>query len=115
MPRGVNNRTDLNLPKTAAPKQPYGTAKAQMDAQSAIPMGASPVLASPATAAAPAAAPQPAPGTLPWLHPTNRPDEPVTHGLPFGPGDGPEALAAPQRSIADQLGATPGQSPVLDA
>lgn len=29
---------------------------------------------------------------LPWMHPTNRPNEPVTAGLATGPGAGPEAL-----------------------
>jgi hypothetical protein len=31
------------------------------------------------------------PGELPWLHPTQRPGEPITSGLPRGPGPGPEA------------------------
>jgi hypothetical protein len=33
------------------------------------------------------------PGSLPHLEPTLRPNEPVTAGLPFGPGPGPEVLA----------------------
>ena len=32
------------------------------------------------------------PGVLPWMHPTNRPNEPVTAGLPTGPGMGPEGM-----------------------
>jgi hypothetical protein len=30
--------------------------------------------------------------------PTQRPDEPITHGLPFGPGGGPEVLASKARA-----------------
>lgn len=32
------------------------------------------------------------PGDQPFTRPTERPNEPVTHGLPGGPGAGPEAL-----------------------
>jgi hypothetical protein len=37
-----------------------------------------------------AAGPAPAPADL--YRATERPDEPMTHGLPVGPGAGPEAL-----------------------
>lgn len=41
--------------------------------------------------------------------PTNRPNEPLTHGMPFGPGAGPEALQPPDprqttAAILNQLG-----------
>lgn len=41
--------------------------------------------------------------------PTARPGEPLTHGMPFGPGAGPEALQAPDprqttAAILNQLG-----------
>jgi hypothetical protein len=32
------------------------------------------------------------PGDLKFLHPTDRPNEPLTAGLPIGPGPGPEVL-----------------------
>lgn len=32
------------------------------------------------------------PGAQPFTRPTERPNEPLTHGLPGGPGAGPEAL-----------------------
>jgi hypothetical protein len=102
-PRGANNRTDLALPKTAAPKQPYGDAKAQIDAQSAIPMAPSPS-APAAPAQARAAASGPPPGSLPYMHPTNRPEEPVTAGMDFGPGPGSETMAAPRLSLTQELG-----------
>ena len=73
-------RTDLNMAPTAVPGQTYGEAGAQMAAQRAVPMGA------PAAPAAPKA-PTVAPGQYgPLDRPTERPNEPVTAGAPFGPG-----------------------------
>lgn len=103
MPRGgsrrgkagaaYSSRTDLmekpRLPVTTVPGQPYGAAKAQADAQAAVPMG------SPALPDMPDLSdhPHPLPGELPPLTgPSNMPGQPVTHGLPVGPGAGPEAL-----------------------
>lgn len=62
------------------------------------------------------------PGSLPFLHPTMRPNEPVTAGLPVGPGPGPEALSGigaagmGQAQTADtlsQLARMPGAGPEL--
>lgn len=76
-------RTDLNMAPTAVPGQTYGEAGAQMAAQRAVPMGAPAAPAAPQSATAPYAAP----GQLgPLDRPTERPNEPVTAGAPFGPG-----------------------------
>ena len=73
-------RTDLNMAPTAVPGQTYGEAGAQIAAQRAVPMGA------PAAPAAPTA-PTSTPGQYgPLDRPTERPNEPVTAGAPFGPG-----------------------------
>ena len=73
-------RTDLNMAPSAVPGQTYGEAGAQMAAQRAVPMGA------PAAPAAPKA-PTVVPGQYgPLDRPTERPNEPVTAGAPFGPG-----------------------------
>lgn len=93
MAKQYPNRTDLSNPankvaKMAAPGQTYGAAKAQMDAQAAVPV------ASPPTTP-PAQPPAPAPGSLGDLtRPTERPMEPATFGSMVGPGPGPEALGA---------------------
>jgi hypothetical protein len=106
------NRTDLNVPKqepiTAAPNQEYGDAGAQKDAQRAVPIGtpdpnAPPSDSTPVTAAAVAQRNWPQAGTFKWLHPTDRPDEPVTEGLPFGPGNGPEVLSQAPPLVSDTL------------
>lgn len=97
MPRKAKpNRTDLALPKTTVPGQEYGKQAEQMRAQQIVPMGETPVAQpGPQNAVpAPSVTPPPQPGSLPWLHPTNRPMEPVTHGLDVGPGAGREALGA---------------------
>lgn len=87
MPRGgprsgrpgtqYSNRSDLQSAPRLAPQanvdQPYGTAKAQEEAQATVPMG---------------------PPPIPLSAPTQRPGEPVTSGLSLGPGPGPEAIPA---------------------
>ena len=94
------NRSDLTRPTSqAVPGQGYGEAAQQRSAQQAIPMGAPPVPGGgtiPPTASPPTGPPQ-APLAIPGgagalSRPTERPNEPVTHGLPMGPGGGPEVL-----------------------
>lgn len=90
---GYAQRTDLNIVrKQTVPGQQYGQQAAQQAAMSAVPMG-TPVAPSPAggTGAAPAAPPPP---LTPLSAASARPDEPVTAGLPLGPGPGPEVLGA---------------------
>lgn len=110
-----SNRVDRLTPEapTAAPNQTYGEAGHQIAAQRAIPISGTPTVAPAQTPGAPASsvppAPQGAPGpgdlmamaqghngpgdSMALDRPTERPNEPVTHGLPGGPGAGPEALS----------------------
>ena len=110
-----SNRTDLqgSVPVAVAPSQQYGERAQQQAAQRTVPVGVSPMPSptpTPTAAPAPGGQPMPGappqrpaaafpspppggPGVLPWQHPTNRPNEPVTTGLPTGPGAGPEALS----------------------
>lgn len=73
-----SNRTDLNQPKPAPvmriPGQEYGAQAAQVAQQQQVQEWTPPAAPTPLDA------------------PTMRPDEPVTHGLPSGPGAGPEVL-----------------------
>ena len=102
------NRSDLTQPSAqAVPDQPYGVAAAQKAAMNTIPLPnqqqARP-LSAPAAGGAPVSSPAPPgvpsaiPGAAmvgqngPLTRPTERPNEPVTHGLPMGPGGGPEVL-----------------------
>ena len=133
MPRGrapspTSNRTDLLKPAapTAAGGQTYGDRAQQIAAQRAIPIANGPTLTPNAPPAGPGGPQSPpsagppgpqdlqamtdahnGPGTsLALDRPTERPNEPVTHGLPVGPGAGPEALtgvgAAARDSTVEQ-------------
>ncbi len=92
MARQYKNRTDLQnkttkVAKMAAKGQTYGAAGQQMQAQSVVPM------APPPTDSSASAQPQKnyaMPGTIgAFDRPTERPNEPVTAGSPFGPGATP--------------------------
>lgn len=102
------NRADLTR---VAPGQEYGEATQQQRDIAAVPMDNH-------DRQVPQAQPQaplPTPGTMPFLSPSQRPDEPVTAGAAMGPGPGPEALGAARQpmSTADelkQLASSPGAS-----
>ncbi len=131
MPRGgkrtgkigktYGNRTDLNKGPTQSPQaaqsQQYGAAGAQLAAQKAVPLpNVSQVQVQRGPdgriAGASVAAPQPQapagvpPGTTTPLNaPTQLPNQPLTNGIPSGPGQGPSALGLPdpQQGVLDQL------------
>jgi hypothetical protein len=74
------NRTDLNekprsQPIRVGPSQQYGQGAEQIAAQQAVPLPQAPPIE-----------------VIPLNAPTRRPNEPVTAGLPMGPGPGPESL-----------------------
>lgn len=101
------NRTDLNAhqPVRTAPGQTYGVAAQQARSQQQMPLpGGGPnagpsmgsPMGSPSIGGGGGLGPGALPGSLGALHdPTGRPGEPVTHGLPTGPGGGPEVLQPP--------------------
>ena len=114
------NRTDLvraHLPVYGLTGLPYGD-RQNSDPQRAVPMGHSRSgtnSSHPWPAPGPPPSPGPAAGSLPFLGPTQRPNEPVTHGLPIGPGAGPEVLqntpAQARQNVGQllqQLAAAPG-------
>ena len=89
MAKQYPNRSDLRNPTKklaakAAPGQTYGEAGKQIAAQQQIPMAASP---QPAVTPPQTTVERPRPGQFgPLDRPTERPDEPLTAGAPFGPG-----------------------------
>jgi hypothetical protein len=94
--KAYSQRTDLqrnpgpNQPIRTATGQPYGVAQQQREAQQAVPLPQAPPPPKPRAAPVQTA---PLPGELPPLNaPTDRPSEPLTAGIPFGPGPGPEVL-----------------------
>lgn len=83
------------LPISTVPGQTYGAATEQRAAQQAVPMASGPLTAPPVAAPAPTGAPPMPPGEFgAFDRPSERPSEPVTTGLPTGPGAGPEVLGA---------------------
>jgi hypothetical protein len=110
----TGNRSDRTQAPAAPTGMGYGAHKETIQAQQAIPLPAAP----PPAGAPPApGGPAPGPGgndrlaqalalakAMPAPNgglagPTSRPNEPVTSGLPSGPGAGPEALAIAQPSV----------------
>lgn len=95
MAQPYSNRTDLQNPAKkiavqAAKGQAYGQAGAQIAAQKAMPMAQAP---SDGVITAPEPVVQPGQfGPLDAM--TSRPNEPITTGMDFGPGPGPEILPA---------------------
>lgn len=97
------NRSDLRQTPTAATGQEYGKAGAQIAAQRAVPLAAAPPVGPP-PAGPPVAAGFATPEDTPNLtDPTRRPDEPVTAGMPFGPGPGPDPRSAPMSDVEARL------------
>jgi hypothetical protein len=113
------NRSDLRVQKpTAVPNQGYGQAGAQLAAQKVVPMAgapAPPVPAAPSAATVPGAGGFATPSDTPSLtDPTQRPDEPLEAGMPFGPGPGPQAGPAPMSDVEARLRALYASHPTSE-
>lgn len=97
------NRSDLRNPAakmaaTAAPGQTYGEAGAQIAAQQAVPMGASPA------SAAAQQAPRPVPGQVADLMaPTNYPDRPMSDNFTAPDMQRPYRFGDPTMELMRQL------------
>lgn len=89
-----SNRSDLAAqPPTAPSGMEYGERKRLIDAQRKVPAAGSQTAGVQARGGVPLAS-RLAPGDVPSLSdPSAYPDEPVTAGVPTGPGPGPESLA----------------------
>lgn len=83
------NRSDMTQAPRAASGQEYGKAKAQLDAQRAMPLSATP--------------PPPTVDVTPISAESQRSGEPITAGLPVGAGPGPQAGGPYALSPVDEL------------
>ena len=90
-PGALSRRTDGQGAKYMAGGE-YGEGQEMMDLQTSAPMAKSPEVKPRRRAAAPPAM-EMGPAPTPLFAPTERPDEPITAGSPFGPG--PNSLPAP--------------------
>lgn len=92
--RAYGIRTDLNMPqakvaRAVAKNQTYGKATEQINSQRAVPMGRSP------NEVQARAQPTSSQSITPLGAPSERPNEPITAGAPFGAGPGPQAAGIP--------------------
>jgi hypothetical protein len=103
-PGALSQRTDGQPARWIAADQ-YGEGQEMMDVQKSAPM--SQTKPQPMRVPRPSvntAVPQAANNFVPLFAPTQRPDEPVTAGAPFGPGPGPSTVASGgRRSVAQTL------------
>lgn len=102
--RGGNGQSGRQAPRYMAGGK-YGEGKRNIEMQQSAPMYAAPQPK--------ITAPQQNGSSLPALaaitDPTQRPNEPLTHGMPFGPGGGPEVLGkmgGQQESLSQTLAKT---------
>ena len=98
--------SNQQLPASAPTGMPYGERKATMDAQQQVPMGTGSTQPPPMAPADGAGLPPLDFGSIPDINAESEfPDEPITTGLPVGPGLGPEALVRPSAGrVANTLG-----------
>lgn len=86
-PGSMSRRTDGAQPARYTSGMPYGDGQDFYDLQTSARMNESGPAVQPAVRSqGPAAPPQ---QVTPLFAPTERPDEPITAGAPFGPGPGP--------------------------
>lgn len=99
-PGALSRRTDggpVQGKKYIPANGKYGEATALQEIQSGAPMQGNPIPSTPTPSI-------PAMPVTPIDAPTNRPDEPVTAGMPFGPGSNtPPALVQPLDEVAAQI------------
>lgn len=114
------NRSDLQ--GSTATGQEYGAAKAQQDSMRAVPMASGATAVAPVPQTGPPAMPPGfvSPDDTPTLGgPSARPGEPLTAGLPFGPGrtpqpNDPAPANAMDQDIAARLRALYSQYPTSE-
>lgn len=91
-PGSMSQRTDGQGARYMAGGQ-YGEGQEMMDLQTSAPMSKAPAVPKPRAGRGGAAAMQDGGASVtPLFAPTERPDEPVTAGAPFGPGPGPSSM-----------------------
>lgn len=105
-PGRLARRTDGGPSQTTVPMtgMAYGENADYNDMQSSAPLAATPSVSN--TRARKTSPTGPSVAATPLFAPTARPDEPVTAGAPFGPGEGPapSAVMTPARpAISDTL------------
>lgn len=101
-PGRLSRRTDGGPQQTQAQMTGLGYGENQefMDIQSSAPLAAAPSVSNARSGNVPTGR---SAAATPLFSPTQRPDEPVTAGAPFGPGEGPAPVQQQRESLADTL------------
>ena len=107
-PGALSKRTDGQGARYMSGGQ-YGEGQEMMELQSSAPMSKTQAgSAQPRMRQQPAGGQAPQQSVTPLFAPTERPDEPITAGAPFGPGPGPQVQIQQSTvaSIINRLGVT---------
>ena len=101
-PGALSRRTDGQGARYMAGGE-YGEGQEMMDLQTSAPMSQAPSAPRPSRARGAGQIVQEEMRPTPLFAPTERPDEPITAGAPFGPGPGPAAAPATPNGRSDMI------------
>ena len=101
-PGALSRRTDGQGARYMAGGE-YGEGQEMMDLQTSAPMSKAPAQPRPSRSRSARQAVDEAMQVTPLFAPTERPDEPITAGAPFGPGPGPAVRQQPVGRLASTL------------
>ena len=101
-PGALSRRTDGQGARYMAGGE-YGEGQEMMDLQTSAPMSKTPAQPRPSRSRSARQAVDEAMQVTPLFAPTERPDEPITAGAPFGPGPGPAVRQQPVGRLASTL------------
>ena len=101
-PGALSRRTDGQGAKYMAGGE-YGEGQEMMDLQTSAPMSKAPAQPRMRRPRGGGQVVEEGMSPTPLFAPTERPDEPITAGAPFGPGPGPATSAPPPTSFASTL------------
>ena len=101
-PGALSQRTDGQGAKYMAGGQ-YGEGQEMMDLQTSAPMSKAPEQPRMRQPRSGRQVVEEGMRPTPLFAPTERPDEPITAGAPFGPGPGPKRVSQPAQSVAESI------------
>lgn len=101
-PGALSRRTDGQGAKYISGGE-YGEGQEMMDLQTSAPMSKAPAPPRPSRSRGAGQIVQEEMRPTPLFAPTERPDEPITAGAPFGPGPGPVQTSQPAQTVAESI------------
>ena len=101
-PGALSRRTDGQGARYMAGGE-YGEGQEMMDLQTSAPMSKAPAPPRPSRSRGAGQIVEEGMRPTPLFAPTERPDEPITAGAPFGPGPGPVQTSQPAQTVAESI------------